>query len=134
MATPPWTVHAQQQATPAPDAASPNAPPAEPPPPPPNVWVPRPVADLTGLDKVSARESRLAVRVGQSVTFGSLTITVRACVVRPPDQAPDATAFLDITDSQGAAPDFHGWMIRSEPSLEILQHPVYDVRLDGCQT
>jgi hypothetical protein len=123
---------AQQAATattPQPPATEPAEPP---PPPPPNLWLPRPTAELIGLDKISARLSKLSVRVGQSAAFGSLTVVVRACAVRPPDQAPDATAYLDITDSHAGAPAFHGWMILSLPALAVLQHPVYDVRLAGC--
>jgi hypothetical protein len=123
------------QTTPAPatpDTVPETPAPAEPEAPPPNPWLPRPVANLIALDKISARATPLAVKVGQSATFGSLTISVRACVVRPPDQAADAAAFLDITDAHGGMPAFHGWMILSDPSLAVLQHPVYGVRLSGC--
>jgi len=127
------------QATPAPQAApapqaepgQPGAPPT-PVPPPPNVWLPKPVADLLALDKVTARTTLLTVRVGQTATFGSLSIAVRACNIRPPDQPADATAFLDITDSHLADAQFHGWMVMSVPSLSVLEHPIYDVRLAGC--
>ena len=95
-------------------------------------WLPRQTAELRGLDKVTAAMKPLVVTVGGAVHLGSLTITVRACQVRPPDQPPDATAFLDIVDSRSGAPEFHGWMFANEPSINIFQHPVYDVRLNGC--
>jgi len=95
-------------------------------PPPQNVWLPQKTADLIALDKVS-------VPVGQSAGFGSLTIDVRACLVRPPDQAADATAWLDITDSHPGSPQFHGWILLSAPGLSMLQHPVYDIRLADCR-
>jgi hypothetical protein len=101
--------------------------------PPANVWLPRQAAELKALDKVSTRVADLTVRVGQSVGFGSLTIAVRACVVRPPDQAADAAAWLDITDSHPDAAQFHGWLVLSAPMVSMLQHPVYDVRLSGCR-
>jgi hypothetical protein len=129
---------AQQEAPPpaAPAPGSPaTAPSAAPPPspaPPENVWLPKPIAELVALDKVTARTTALTVRVGQSAKFGSLSIAVRACEVRPPDQPADATAFLDITDSHPGAPDFHGWMVVSAPSVSMLEHPIYDVRLAGC--
>jgi hypothetical protein len=98
-----------------------------------NAWLPRQTADLKTLDKVSTRVADLSVRVGRSALFGSLTIAVRACVVRPPDQAADAAAWLDITDSHPDTPQFHGWMVLSAPTVSLLQHPVYDVRLSGCR-
>ena len=113
-------------------AQQPTQPPA-PPAPLPNAWLPRPVADLMALDKVTARATPLAVRVGQSAAFGSLTIGVRACDVRPPDQPADATAFLDITDSHPGGAQFHGWMLVSAPPVSMLEHPIYDLRLAGCR-
>jgi hypothetical protein len=129
------------QAAPPPSAApaspamampAPQAPPIAPAPPPPNIWVPRPVAELVALDKVTARATTLEVRIGKSARFGSLTIAVRMCDIRPPDQPADATAFLDITDSHPGGPVFHGWMLVAEPGLSVLAHPIYDVRLKGC--
>ncbi len=95
-------------------------------------WVAKPAASLVLLDKVTARPNAISTRVGQSAAFGSLTIAVRACVVRPPDQPADAAAFVDITDSHEGAPGFHGWMVASSPAASMLEHPVYDVRVVGC--
>jgi hypothetical protein len=114
--------------TPAPDTRAPDQTPT----PPASAWLARPVANLIELDKIAARPARVSVRVGQSASFGTLSIAVRACMVRPPDQPADATAFLDITDSRTGGVVFHGWIILSDPALSMLQHPVYDVRLAGC--
>ncbi len=100
--------------------------------PPPDPWQPRPVAEVQALDKITARATPLSIRIGQSATFGSLTIAVRACMVRAPDQAADTAMFLDIIDSHQGAPQFHGWMIVSAPGAAMLEHPVYDVRPSGC--
>ena len=98
----------------------------------PNVWVPAEVAKLQALDKVNAQASDLTIKVGQSASFGSLTILVKSCVIRPSDQPADAAVFLDITDSRGDTPGFDGWMLKDEPSLSMMQHPIYDVRVMGC--
>jgi hypothetical protein len=99
---------------------------------PPPAWIGRGVADLVVLDKVTARSTPISVRVGQTASVGTLTIAVRSCQVRPPDVAADATVYLDIADSHAGAPQFHGWMLLSEPSVSLLEHPIYDVRLMGC--
>lgn len=99
----------------------------------PGDWQPRPVAELIALDKVTARPSRLAVKVGETVKFGTLSITVRGCAVRPPDQPEDATAFLEVTDKGGSTPVFRGWMFMAAPSIAVLEHPVYDLRVAGCR-
>lgn len=96
-------------------------------------WQPRQAAELQALDKVDARVERLVVPVGQSARFGALEITVRACVVRPPDQASDAASLLQISDPHPGAPGFSGWMLAAEPALGLLEHPIYDIRVLGCR-
>ncbi len=99
----------------------------------PLTWIARGSADLVVLDKVSARASPLAAALGKPLAYGSLTIVVGACDVRPADQPADATAWLDVTDSNPGGPAFHGWILKAEPAVSGLQHPLYDVRLAGCQ-
>ena len=114
-------------------AAAVPAPVAPPPPSTPDSWLPRDTADLLVLDKVTAKATPLVLKVGQAADNASLSIALRGCVVRPPDQAQDAAAYLDIQDSRAGAPGFHGWMLKNEPGLNMLEHPVYDVRLVGCR-
>ena len=99
----------------------------------PGAWLPRGTAELTALDKVRAAPTNLAVPVGQSVRYGSLTIRVRGCVVRPADQPRDAAAFLDVTDSQPGGASFSGWMVANAPALGVLEHPIYDLRVASCR-
>jgi hypothetical protein len=95
-------------------------------------WLPRNMAELQALDRIDNRGATLNVPVGQTVQFEHISITVRACVERPPDQAPDAAAFLQIVDSRPGAPGFTGWMLVAEPFVSMLQHPVFDVRVVAC--
>jgi len=114
-----------------PDQGQPAAP-EQPAPPPPNPWLPQGSAVLQMLDKVNAQTTTLTVKLGQTATYGSLGIVVQACVVRPPGLPQDAAAFLTITDSHPDQPGFKGWMLHSDPSLSMLEHPLYDVRVVGC--
>jgi hypothetical protein len=119
------TAAAQEQPPAAEQAPAPEQPPAP-------AWLPRPAARLILLDKIAAQPRTMTVKVGSTVQFGSLSITVGACDVRPPDKPQDAAAFLQITDSHAGMPGFSGWMLVDEPGLSMLQHPTYDVRLAGC--
>ena len=100
--------------------------------PPPPAWLPRTTAILQALDKVNARSAVLTVPVGRQTKFGSLTITVKVCVVRPPGVPADAAAFLEVSDSKGDRTGFSGWMLRSAPAVSMLEHAVYDIRTVGC--
>lgn len=98
----------------------------------PNVWLPAETAKIQALDKVNAIASILTVKVGQAVTFGSLTITVKACVFRPKDQPADSAAYVDVTDSTPDSDRFNGWLLQNEPAVSIMQNPIYDLRVAGC--
>jgi hypothetical protein len=90
---------------------------------------------LQGLDKITARVSRLEVPIDGTVRFGTLEITARACHQTPPEEVPEASAFLEIREAKpGAAPVavFSGWMFASSPALSAMEHPVYDVWVLGC--
>jgi hypothetical protein len=98
----------------------------------PNGWVPATTVKLQALDKVNALTAALTIKVGGSVAFGSLTIAAKACAVRPATQPADAAAYLTVTDSHPDSPGFDGWMLEQEPSVSMMQHPVYDLRVTGC--
>lgn len=99
----------------------------------PGTWLPRQAAELRVLDKVSAQAIPLVLAVGQGAGFHSLSVTVRACAVRPPELPPDSAAFLDIVDSHEGQPGFHGWMFSGEPQVAMLENPLYDVHLLSCR-
>ena len=93
------------------------------------------VAELQGLDKVTARTQRFYAPVGQATRFGTLEIFVADCLVNVPEAPPEAVAYLTIIDNKpGQAPEklFAGWMFASTPSLSALDHGVYDVRVLAC--
>ena len=99
-------------------------------------WNDEKVAVLQGLDKVTARVSTIEAPVGQSVHFGSLEITVRACRARPPEEPPESAAFLEIREKKADEEPkllFSGWMFASSPALSALEHPVYDLWVVDCR-
>jgi hypothetical protein len=99
--------------------------------------IPRPAALLLGLDKITARVSKIEAPVGVPVRFGTLEILVRACDTNPPDERPENVAFLQIDKVwPGEKPEriFSGWMFSSSPALSALEDPIYDVSVLSCNT
>lgn len=96
-------------------------------------WVPKGTAELILLDKVRAQPMPVSVKVGASTVFGSITVTVRSCFTRPPDQATESTGFIEVNDSRGTGDVFRGWLFANAPSVSVMEHPVYDVRLAACR-
>ena len=106
-------------------------------------WVPRRVAEIQALDKVTARVTTLRANVCEPTRYGTLTILVRACRARPADEVPDAAAWLEISDVRAPGTPaagqpasevmFRGWMFAENPALNMLEHPVYDLRVLACR-
>jgi|SRR5579872_2917419 len=98
--------------------------------------IPEPIAILQGLDKISARTSKIEASVGSIVHFGTLSIEVRDCEQSPPEDSPENAAFLQIYETPPGEDTkrlFSGWMFSSSPALSELEHPVYDVTLLACK-
>ena len=100
-----------------------------------------PVAHLQGLDKTTARVSKFDAPVGQAVRFGTLVITVRACIKHPPEEEPESAAFLQIDEVRPGERNsvvsqqvFSGWMFASSPALSALENPIYDIGVLDCKT
>jgi hypothetical protein len=95
------------------------------------------LAILRGLDKITGRPSNILAPIGVPVTYATMVITARYCYSTPQSEPPETTAFLQIEDhrpDQNARQVFSGWMLASSPSLNGLQHPLYDVWVMSCAT
>jgi hypothetical protein len=92
-------------------------------------------AVFAALDKVTARISRLEIKLGETVRFGALKVTPKLCYSRPPDQPPKTSTFVEVLESQLDGSEkklFTGWMFAESPGLGAVEHPVYDVWLTEC--
>lgn len=96
---------------------------------------------LRTLDKVTATTKDYRVKVGETLKYGSLEITVKHCEKKPPEETPETYVFVQIGDNRldGGGDQteletlFSGWMFGSNPALSALEHPVYDVWPIACE-
>jgi hypothetical protein len=95
-----------------------------------------PRALFAGLDKITGRTIAFEAAVGETVQFGTLQITERACFTRPATETPQTVTFVEA-DEVGAGKEykriFSGWMFAASPGLHGIEHPIYDVWLTDCQ-
>lgn len=94
------------------------------------------VAVFAALDKVTARISQLEVPLDETVEFGALKITPRACYSRPETERPKTTTFVEVREKEldgSEKPLFTGWMFAESPGLNAVEHPVFDVWLTSCK-
>jgi hypothetical protein len=92
-------------------------------------------AVFSGLDKITGRTISFDAAIGETVQFGALQVTARACYTRPPTEATNTDAFVEVDEVtlQGEIKRiFTGWMFASSPGLHAVEHPIYDVWLTNC--
>lgn len=91
---------------------------------------------LQGLNKITARTSKLEVKRGDSIKFGNLKITLHACWKSPPEEDTENKALLEMWEEIPGEPRakiFSGWMFSSSPLISAPEHPVYDVTVLSCE-
>jgi hypothetical protein len=92
-------------------------------------------AVFSGLDKITGRTISFDAAIGETVQFGALQVTARACYTRPPTEATNTDAFVEVAEVtlQGEIKRiFTGWMFAASPGLHAVEHPIYDVWLTDC--
>ena len=93
-------------------------------------------AVFSGLDKITGRIISFDAAIGETVQFGALHVTPRACYTRPATETSNTDAFLEVDEVtlQGEIKRiFTGWMFASSPGLHAVEHPIYDVWLMDCK-
>ncbi len=102
---------------------------------PPPQRITNPTAVFDGLDKITGRVTQFKVGINETVQFGALQVTPKACYSRPATETPQTDAFVDVDEVtlKGAIRRiFTGWMFKSSPGLNAVEHPIYDVWLINC--
>ena len=95
-----------------------------------------PVAEFSGLDKITGRITNFDVYINETVQFGALQITPRACYTRPPTETQRTSVFVEVDQvSLRGTVDriFTGWMFADSPALNAIDHAVYDIWLIDCK-
>src|SRR3569833_2202863 len=88
------------------------------------------------LNKRNGIERDLTLKPGQAVRVGDVIVRLRACETTAPweiQQLTGAFVQLDVADPKGAfLRVFSGWLYKESPSLNVVEHPVYDVWPKSC--
>ncbi len=100
------------------------------------------VATLGFLNKRNGLTRDLELRPGQSVRIGRAIVRLRACERTAPwEMTPEQGAFVQLLVNERppnrSGDDqwkrvFSGWLFRESPSLNVVEHPIYDVWVKSC--
>ena len=95
-------------------------------------------AVLIGLDKITAKSSKLIVNLNESKTFGPLEIKILKCGKVKVNNKLDSVAYMQVKDLSKNDDEkvfiFNGWTFASDPSLTPFDHAIYDLQLLNCNT
>ena len=95
--------------------------------------LPKPRVHLRALDKLTGRLTDLRLATDELALFETLEVSVAACYKNPETETPESAAFLYVTDTLvGSEQIFSGWMYASSPSLNAMEHAIYDVWVVDC--
>jgi hypothetical protein len=94
------------------------------------------VAVIGLLNKRNGLERDLTMKPGQALRVGDVVVRLRACETSAPWEAEPLTgAFvqLDVEDRDARwRRVFSGWLYKESPSLNVVEHPIYDVWPKSC--
>ena len=93
--------------------------------------------NLTALDKITAKTSSIKIAVGDKKFFGSLEIKALKCKLSEGKNISDAVAYLQVKDLSNKDNNqvflFNGWTLASSPTLQSIDHPIYDLWIISCE-
>ena len=93
-------------------------------------------AILIGLDKITAKSSKLIVNLNETKKFGPLEIKILKCGKVKVDNKTDSVAYMQVKDLTKNENEqvfiFNGWTFASDPSLTPFDHAIYDLQLLNC--
>lgn len=91
---------------------------------------------IGALAKRTGQTRFFSLKPGQFVDFAGIRITARTCETAPPWETPALSGgFVQVDErlrGQPARRAFSGWLYAQTPSLNVMEHPRYDVWLKSC--
>jgi hypothetical protein len=92
--------------------------------------------EIKVLDKVSSKNYKLNIKIGEKKIFKNISIKPLKCKNSEFDDNPEITAYLQVKDLKNKDKNevfvFNGWTFSSSPALRPFDHPVYDIWLTKC--
>ncbi len=95
------------------------------------------VAVIGLLNKRNGLARDLTMKPGEKIRVGDVIMALRACETTAPWEAEALTgAFVQVITREANAKwqrVFSGWLYKESPSLNVVEHPIYDVWVKSCQ-
>ena len=93
-------------------------------------------AILIGLDKITAKSSKIFININEKKNFGPLEIRILKCGKVKINNKIDDVAYMQVKDLSKNENEqvfiFNGWTFSSDPNLTPFDHAIYDLQLLNC--
>ena len=93
--------------------------------------------NITALDKITAKTSAIRLAIGEKKFFGPLEIKALKCQLAENNDSTDTVAYLQVKDLSSKDNNqvflFNGWTFASSPTLQSIDHPMYDLWITSCE-
>ena len=93
--------------------------------------------NIKALDKITAKTSAIRLAIGEKKFFGPLEIKALKCQLAENNDSTDTVAYLQVKDLSSKDNNqvflFNGWTFASSPTLQSIDHPIYDLWIIGCE-
>ena len=93
--------------------------------------------NIEALDKITAKTSSIRLAVGDKKFFGSLEIQALKCQLFESSDTSDTVAYIQVKDLSTKDNNqvflFNGWTFASSPTLQSIDHPIYDLWITSCE-
>ena len=93
-------------------------------------------AVLIGLDKITAKSSKIQVNLNEIKEFGPLEIKILKCGKVKVNNRVNDVAYMQVKDLTKNENEkvyiFNGWTFSSDPNLTPFDHAIYDLQLINC--
>ncbi len=96
------------------------------------------VATIGILNKRNNISEDIELRPGESREIGPVIVTLAACERTPPWEMPRQTGGFVQVDVRERGQSSHsrvfsGWLFVESPSINVVEHPIYDVWIKDCE-
>ena len=93
--------------------------------------------NIKALNKITAKTSSIKLSIGEKKFFGPLEIKALKCQLSESNDLTDTVAYLQVRDLSMKDNNqvflFNGWTFASSPTLQSIDHPVYDLWIISCE-
>ena len=89
------------------------------------------------MDKITAKTSFIRLAIGEKKSFGSLEIKALKCTSSENNDIQESVAYIQVKDLYNKDNNqvflFNGWTFTSSPTLQSIDHPIYDLWITSCE-